>query len=328
MSTIQDSAATIMQLQITEVADNPLVRQQFINIYGALWGDENAAAVYEREAIHFNRIIRDSDPLKMCTPLSAYIAFIDLAVNGLTLEPGVRALCYLQPRRFKIGEKRGNDGKTYPVYEGRVNLTISGYGELYMRTRAGHIRHADNPVVVYEGDEFSFTDHGGVKTVNYALNLNHNASHPIACYLPMTRIDGTRDYGILLESDWGRLAGFSGRANKYFDKTTNRYVERPNELYTSGADGSIDTGFLRAKCIKHAFSSYPKLRVGRGTTFEADAKPEQPDFYNLGGCSFTGSAADPAPDPAPQPESFAPAPDHSEGVTIDTAESGNDDGTF
>lgn len=318
---IQESAAEIMQLKVTEVADNPKVRQQFISIYGSLWDEAEAEAVYKREAIHFNRLIRDNDKLQLCTPLSAFIAFIDLAVNGLTLEPGVRALCYLQPRKFKVGEKQARDGKTYPEYEARINLTISGYGELFMRARAGQIRHADNPVVVYEGDEFSFTDKGGVKTVSYSLNMSHNATHPIACYLPITRADGTRDYGIILESDWGRLAGYSGKANKYFDTKTNRYVERPNELYTSGANNTIDTGFLRAKCIKHAFSSYPKLRVGRGTSFEADMQPEQEDFY--GGIADAGNSQ-----PAQREESFAPAPDYSDGVTVDPSASYDNDETF
>ena len=307
MSKVNVSAQHIAALNPMEIVKDELVRQRFIDLYGALWGESN----------HFNRLLADNANLKACTSISVFIAFIDLAVCGLSVEPGTRALAYLQPRRYKTGKKDAN-GKD--IYEQRCTLIISGYGELIQRTRAGQIRHADNPVIVFEGDGFSFTDKGGTKSVEYTLNINHNSQKPVACFMRITRADGSIDYAVLLEEDWRRLAEYSGRANKKWDDNTRTYVETPNSLYTSGEGNRIDSGFLMAKCIKHAFKTYPKLRIGKGTTYESDEAPRQEDdFYGMG---------DNQQNEAPKEESFAPAPDTSAGVTIDPSQSEGDDGIF
>ena len=316
MNGVKITVERINALKPLDVVDDELVRQRFIDIYSALWGESEAEAAYEREAINFRKVIGDSENLKKCTAFSVFIAFIDLAVCGLSLEQGVRALAYLQPRKFKVGlnERGGN------VYEGRCCLTISGYGELVLRTRAGQIRHADNPVIVYEGDDFSFTDQGAVKKVSYTLNMNHNPEHIVACYLRITRADGTTDYSVMLESDWKRLEDYSGKANRYWDNEKRAYVENANSLYSSGAGGGIDTGFLIAKCIKHAFNTYPKVRIGKGTSFEADHGPKQEDdFYRV----EAASTRQPTPNPSEegrQADSFAEPKDTAAGVTVEPGE--------
>ena len=125
----------------------------------------------------------------------------------------------------------------------------------------------------------------------------------------------------MTEQDWKRLSDYSGKANRYWDNTARRYVENPNQLYTS-LDGQIDTGFLKAKCIKHAFKTYPKIAIGKGTQLESEIIEEnnQPEtsFDPYGG--MAGGDA-----PAPQEEkSFAAPADTSAGVTVAPA-AGNDD---
>ena len=192
-----------------------------------------------------------------------------------------------------------------------------------LRAKAGQILHADNPVVVYEGDEFAFGEKEGRKYVNYCCRIPRSSNRIIACFLKITRPDGTVDYSVMTEADWKRLSDFSGKANRYWDNTEKRYVENPNQLYTSG-DGQIDTGFLKAKCIKHAFKTYPKIAIGKGTQLESDVVTDpQPDFDPYGGM------ASGTPQPRPEEEkTFAPAPDMSAGVTIDPAANGNNDDTF
>lgn len=318
MSKVNVTAQQIAALKPMEVVKDELVRQRFIDLYGALWSEADAQAVYEREAIYFNRLLSESTNLKGCTPISIFIAFIDLAVCGLSVEPGTRALVYLQPRKYKTG-KQDQSGKD--MFEQRCTLTISGYGELIQRTRAGQIRHADNPVIVYEGDGFSFTDHNGTKSVEYTLNINHNPERPVACFMRITRADGSIDYAVMLEEDWRRLAGYSGKANRKWDNNRREYVEAPNALYFSGEGNRIDSGFLMAKCIKHAFRTYPKLRIGKGTTYEADEAPRQDD-------DFYGMDEDEQQPTPRQDETFAPEPDISAGVTVDPSQSDNDDETF
>lgn len=313
-----NQAQIIQSLKATDVIRNEYVRSQFINVYNAIWKD-GGEGTYEREAMYFNNQLRDNDKLRKCTGMSVFFSFIDLAVRGLTLEPGAQALCYLLPRNYCIGKNQQGQN----IYESRCSLTISGYGELVLRAKAGQILHADNPVIVYEGDGFEFGEKDGRKYVNYCCRIPRQSGRIIACFLKITRPDGTVDYSVMTESDWKRLSDFSAKANRYWDG--QRWVEKANQLYSTDG-GQIDTGFLKAKCIKHAFKTYPKIAIGKGTQLESEVLEEnnQPEtsFDPYGGMSG-GNA------PVPQEEqSFAPAPDVSAGVTVDPAANGNNDDVF
>ena len=314
-----NQAQAIQSLKATDVIRNDYVRQQFVAVYNAIW-KEGGEGAYEREAMYFNNQLRDSENLRKCTGMSVFFAFIDLAVRGLTLEPGAQALCYLLPRSYCIGKNAQGQN----VYEKRCNLTISGYGELVLRAKAGQILHADNPVVVYEGDGFEFGEKDGRKYVNYCCRIPRQSNRIIACFLKITRPDGTVDYSVMTEHDWKRLSDFSAKANRYWDG--HQWVEKANTLYSS-LEGQIDTGFLKAKCIKHAFKTYPKIAIGKGTQLESDVigNDNQPET----GFDPYGGMADNAGTPVPKAEqTYAPAPDLSAGVTIDPAAGGNSDDTF
>lgn len=306
MGNLQMTVEEINQLKPLEIVEHPVVRERFTQIYETLWG--NGEAAYQRESIYFNKALRDNDngKLQRATPFSIFTAFIDLAVCGLSLEPGTRALAYLMGRNVNIGTRE------QPKWEGRCVLTVSGYGELVMRTRAGQIRHADNPVLVYDNDEFSFRDTDGRKSISYTCNLPHTGHNITACYLRITRADGSIDYSVMLPEDWCRLAGYSQKQNR----------GRANELY--GMDGNgivhIDPGFLMAKCIKHAFKSYPKVRIGRGTELQSQQVDEQPqlsdeDIYGVNVDTETGEIREQA---APAPQPFGDPDPAPQGVTVDT----------
>lgn len=296
----------INQLKPLDIVGHPVVRERFTQIYELLWG--NGEAAYQRESIHFNRALRDNDKGKLlrCTPFSIFTAFIDLAVCGLSLEPGTRALTYLMSRNVNVGTKE------QPKWESRCVLTVSGYGELVMRTRAGQIRHADNPVLVYDNDEFSFKDVDGRKSVSYTCNLPHVGHTIVACYLRITRIDDTIDYAVMFPEDWVRLAVYSQKQNRGV----------ANELYGMDQKGivHIDPGFLMAKCIKHAFKSYPKVRIGRGTELQSQQVDEQPQLSDeelYGVDPETGEVLDDTPKSTPQAFGDNEPP---QGVTVNADE--------
>ena len=315
MSQITLTVEQLNAMDALEIATAPMVRDKFIDIYNTLWGAGTGEAAYERESRFFNRLLSENADLKKGTHFSLFTAFIDLAVCGLSLEPGARALCYLIGRNQKTSQKLDaqgrpmKDSKGYPVYnwEGRVVLTVSAYGELVLRERSGQIRHADNPVLVYEGDEFSFSDKGGRKEVEYVCHLPHTGKRIVACYLRITRADGSVDYSVMTEEDWVRLAQYSARQNR----------SGANALYGVDQKGivNIDPGFLMAKCIKHAFKTYPKVRVGRGTELQSQQTEEQEIEIND---SLYGVEAV----QEPQRQDFCQEPQQA-GVTIDT---GEDDG--
>lgn len=319
MSQINLTVEQLNQMQPLDIVTSPIVRDKFINIYDTLWGNGTGEAAYERESNYFNRLLRDKPELQKGTHFSLFTAFIDLALCGLSLEPGVRALCYLQGRNHKTTPKLDQQGRPlkdqngYIIYnwEGRVVLTVSAYGELVLRARAGQIRHADNPVLVYANDEFSFSDKGGRKEVEYTCHLPHVGQPVVACYLRITRADGTIDYSIMTDVDWKRLEKFS--------EDNDRRSHQANALYTSN-NGTIDSGFLMAKCIKHAFKTYPKVRIGRGTELQSQQVEEKEIEINdalYGVDTETGEVMQPEPQPF-----GPPANDLSAGVTVNA---GDDD---
>lgn len=321
MSNINLTVEQINQQKPLDIVAYEPVKQRFIQIYDTLWGEGTGLPAYERESIFFNKFLADNnDVANKVTRFSIFTAFIDLAVCGLSVESGVRALCYLQGRNTCIGKNE----KGQKIYEGRLVLTVSGYGELVLRARCGQIKYADNPVLVYQEDEFSFSDNNGQKSVNYTCHLPHASGNIVACFLRITRADGSVDYSVMFEEDWNRLAEFSAKQNKKYDEASRRYVKgNPNELYTSNK-GGIDTGFLIAKCIKHAFKTYPKVRIGKGTELQTEQEAPEPqidDFYGV-------QQEQPVQQPTPP---FGDAPDHSEGVQVaNSQEDGavEDDGAF
>lgn len=309
-----DTVSKLQQLKPWEVPTNADVQDHIVTLYNQVHGS-GGEAFAERESRYLNRFIIDDKKKWNVTSLSVFLAYVDLAVKDLTLEPGAQALCYLLNRNTKLKDSNGKD-----CWENRAYIAITGYGEILQRQRDGQIRHCDSPTVVYAGDEFSYKEVDGCKHVTYGLNINHDPGNPIACFMKITRVDGSVDYGIMLPEGWKRLQGYS-------DKQNGNYK---NELYTSGVGGTIDPGFLIAKCVKHAFKSYPKLKIGKGMVMEADLPEEEqmPDYYSMGGGD--GVEAPEAPQAPQKPESFAEPADHSEGVTVDPSAYGDsfDDGTF
>ena len=324
MSNLTLTVDEINQLAPLDIATHEMVRAKFIQIYEAMWTPStgiSGEAAYERESRNFNRILGEKEDLrKNCTRFSLFTAFLDVAISGLTLDPGARAQAYLLSRSIAVDSYVDQQGQKKSKYETQCVLTISGYGELLHRARVGQIRHADNPVIVYTEDDFEFGERNGNKFVNYTCRLPHTSGNIVACFMKINRADGSVDYAVMLPEDWSRLAGFSARQNRYWDNQKRQWVDRgPNALYGKQEDGSlkIDTGFLIAKCIKHAFKSYPKARIGRGTQLESQQVDEveiNDDLYGINdGTTVNTSTGEIIPK---HDTGFAPAPDTSAGVTI------------
>lgn len=333
MSKINLTVEQINDLQPMEIATNDFVRDKFIQIYEAMWTPStgiSGQAAYERESRNFNRILGEKEDIrKNCTRFSLFTAFLDVAISGLSLEPGPRAQAYLLARSIAI-ESYYDQGQKKNKYETQCVLTISGYGELLHRARVGQIRHADNPVIVYSEDEFEFGERNGNKFVNYTCRLPHTSGDIVACFMKITRADGSPDYAVMLPEDWSRLAGYSARNNARWDKEKKQWTNlKPNALYGKQEDGSlrIDTGFLIAKCIKHAFKSYPKARVGRATQLESQQVEEMEINDGIYGLE-DGSAVDTSTGEVSSKKDtgFAPAPDTSAGVTVNPETTSENDG--
>lgn len=319
MNKLELKLEAINSLDKMEIVNNSMVRDRFIEIYNAMWARTtgiSGEAAYEREARNFNRILSEKEDIrKHCTNFSIFTAFIDVAISGLTLEAGTKAQAYLMARNIVVDTYYDN-GQKKSKYETQCVLTISGYGELVLRARCGQIQYADNPVIVYAEDEFEFGERNGQKYVNYGCRLPHNSGQIVACFMKITRADGSIDYSVMLPEDWSRLAGFSARQNRKWNDQTKRWeIGDPNALYGLGKNGTgqIDTGFLIAKCIKHAFKAYPKARVGRGTQLESQQVDEMEITEDIYGVVDTQSGEVQSPH---NDAGFEPANDTTTGVTV------------
>lgn len=320
MSNITLTVEQINALDPMAIVTDQRVRDKFIQIYDTMWApstDVTGEAAYERESRSFNRILGEKEDIrKTCTRFSIFTSFLDIAISGLSVEPGTRAQAYLLARKVAVGKDPQNPQRN--IYQTMCVLTVSGYGEMVLRARCGQIRHADNPVIVYAEDSFEFGEHNGSKFVNYTCRLPHTSGNIVAAFMKITRNDGTIDYAVLLPADWQRLANYSARQNRYYDKNAGRYVDgKANDLYSANG-GQIDTGFLAAKLIKHAFKAYPKARVGRGTQLESQQVEEQPEITDdIYGCADAPAAVDPATgEIMSAAQGFGPAADTSAGVTV------------
>lgn len=272
-SIVQIKVEELNALPATKIVENEGVQLKFIQMYNAIWGSQMGEQIYHKEVFNFQKVLRENPAVAECSKMSLFGCFLDMAVNGLSLDNTSHPHCYLIPRNVKTGRK---DERGYDIYEKRASVSVTGYGELTMRMRAGQIRYADNPVIVYEGDIFSISLDNGVKKITYSAAIPRKSSNVIGAFIRIVRCDGSEDYQWLLEGDIQRLAKFSAKNNSYY-KNGQRVEGKANELYSSN-NGGIDPGFLENKMIKHAFDAYPKVRTGKFTVMATDQEEDIIDY--------------------------------------------------
>lgn len=307
---IQIRVEELNKLTPMEIVENSRVEQKFIQMYNSIHGTDKGVQMYHKEVFNFQKLLQENPALQECSQMSLYGCFLDMAVNGLSLDPTGKPHCYLVPRKSKTGHK-DKDGKD--IYEKRAAVSITGYGELVMRMRAGQVKYVDNPVVVYEGDTFSIGLDHGVKRITYSAAIPRKSNRIIGAFIRIVRNDGSEDYQWLLEGDIDRLKGFSEKANSFWDNTKKQRVTgKANELYSSNS-GQIDSGFLENKMIKHAFDAYPKVRIGKFTQMQSVEEPETVIDYGVedGESEIVNTGFD-EPQEYNQPEAIQPVVSQSD----------------
>lgn len=243
----------------SQIVTLPEVADRFMNLYSLMNGRNADAAriAYESEKFHFMKLLQDNPALQACTKLSLYGCFLDMAVQGLSFDPAMKH-AYVVPFNVKVKDSAGRE-----TWENRASLMIDGRGELLIRTRQGQIKHADNPVLVYEGDQFAYG------TKNDRIFVDHMAKFPrdanpkiMACYLRIERPDGSVDYKVFGVEEVMALREFS--------------KQKEGLMWTKGLPGTIAT-----KTIKHAFKSYPKVKLGNFTQLKSDTIDPGEEPFNI-----------------------------------------------
>jgi hypothetical protein len=234
----------------TLMVDGKDVKEKFISLLKKMhkMDCETAENIYDREAMYYKQAFRGEQKLRNCSLVSCYAAFLEVAILGVSLQPGAKSEAYMEAR------------------SGVCYLRISAYGELNLRIRSGQIVRMSNPQVIYEGDHFQpRTNERGDLTVDYRPLIPRK--HPlkiIGCYVCIVLPDDGRDFKWLLEDDIDRLKKYS------ISPTTGKAAAN----YSKGVDGQIDPGFLEAKTIRHAMRAYTKLRTGDNVAMDDDDDAE------------------------------------------------------
>ena len=252
--------AHLNELTAIQIADDEKVKNKFMTMVDTLHGTGTGAAVYEGERHYFNQLIQSNKDLKECTRLSLYGAFIDCAVQGLSFDPS-RKLAYLLWDNHNVGTSQN------PHYEKRARMAISPYGELYLRKKYGQIKDADTPEIVYEGEEFMKVSGKEGTLISHKITYPRPQTKIVAAYLRLVKPDGSVDYAIMDRTKMERLKQYSAKKNGGY----------ASKLY-GDASNDVDSGFMIAKLIKHAFSVYPKVKLkGDFSVFATDLEPDPID---------------------------------------------------
>lgn len=233
----ENKVSIIQKLQATpavQIPNVPEVADRFKQLYVTFNG-KDGARYYEAEKFHFAKLLQENPKLAACSKLSLYGCFLDVAVNGLSFDPAMKHL-YMIPVSAKVKALDGTER-----WETRAQVRISGQGELHLRVKNGQVKYCDNPVLVYEGDQFSYGTKNGTLFIDHQAMIPRKSDNIIACYLRITRNDDTVDYKIFSMEEIQKLRNFS--------------KDKDSLAWTSGLPGMVQT-----KTIKHAFRNYPKMR--------------------------------------------------------------------
>ncbi|TDQ79528.1 recombinase RecT [Sphingobacterium yanglingense] len=274
----QNLVKVLQSAKPAEIVEIDAVKEKFIAMHNAIHGSDKGEMIYHKEAFNFKKQLAETPGLKECSQLSLYGVFLDINVNGLSLEQGSKPDCYIIAKSHKTGKK---DAQNKDIYEKRASLQVSPYGELKLRMRAGQVKYADNPVIVYDCDTFEIGLNERGKQVVLAYKKMSNrpeGAKIVASFVRIERPDGSYEMPYLDQDDIQRLKGYSERQNSKWDDVQKKKVPgKANALYTSNG-GQIDTGFLAAKTIKHAFSTYPKVPTGKFSSLQEEFNHTEIDY--------------------------------------------------
>lgn len=264
-------------------------KDRFVSLYQTIHGRSNGDLFYEAEKFHFLKQISENPSLAQCDKLSIMGAFLDIAVNGLSADPNMKQV-YLVP------------------YKGKCTVSVSPYGELFLRQRSKQILHADNPVLVYEGDHFVTGIRNGETFIEHTAAYPRKSDHIIACYVRLVRPDGSVDFKVLSENEFENIRKMSKSPN--------------SPAYTTGR-----AGMFMAKTLKHAFKSYPRVKLrGDFSKVEEEIEIEEAIDYGFGSDETSAGTIESSSNGriTPNPASATAAPSASAQAVISSMTAAHD----
>ncbi len=245
---IQVTKKHIEALKPVAIAHDPAVKNQVISKMMAMYhmAPQEANRYYEREKDNFSKLISQSPDLSVCTPMSIYFAFMKAGALRLSFDNGKDAQIYLLPGNRNIGGKGKPD-----QWIKEVSAQPTPYGEKEVRINSGILKEVGDPFIVHQGDTYKvwLDEETGQKRVKW-VEAEKKSTKIVASFIRLVEPDGKVVYKTFDLTDIARWEASSKKKNK--DKGANA-------LYSSGPDGQIDEGFLKAKTLLHAFKGYKRV---------------------------------------------------------------------
>ena len=202
----------LQETKPAQIAELEFVKDKFIQNYNMCNPGNLGEMMYHRQLVHFKQQITGSEQLKKADPFSLYACFVTAAVNGYSLDP--------------------QDNEVYLIpMGGKAFLWRQAGAHVKRLTRTNQIKYVDQPLLVYEGDDFS-VENGVPKHVEKFATETFKAAY-VRFVLP----DGKDRYFIYRKSDWEAWKKKSQQAT--------------GDNWT-GNGGQPGAAFLRTKVVLHA----------------------------------------------------------------------------
>ncbi len=233
-------------------------KSQFIQIFAGVHSINSESPegflqcenMFESELFNFLQMFKAAPKLEATTTESRANVFLEVVSNGLTFSPSIGHV-YLTQRIFTT-ETPGTDDQGRPVVyknqEARLQWQKTVDGKLFLCVKAGSVVSIKPPVIVYEGDAYSYTDRSGDDELVYTERKEKkDDDRIIGGYVWVREPNNIKTLYRMDISDLDRLKEYSARQNG---------TQGANALYKSGKNGQVDTGFFKTKIKSHALNNY------------------------------------------------------------------------
>lgn len=203
-----------------DIMELPAVRDRWVNTYNMTSGRQDGDLKFEAEKVLFIQTVSESATLAKCTQMSIYSSFILLAVSGLSLRDDQ---AYLVPYKDKCG------------------FMVGWKGRLEQITQIPGVERVNEPICVFDGEEFEYEiNEGEYKVVKHRPLLNTQGREILAVYCTIRQAGHVRTFLMKREEvlsirdrfsasykDYMKIPvnGDGKRMKKYKDKQTQEWKE-------------------------------------------------------------------------------------------------------
>lgn len=248
----------IKNLSPIQVLEDKAIGEHFVTKFMAVYrtSKDQAVAYYEREIDNFIKRVNESEDLAACTPMSLFVALMQVGGWKLSFEGGSQSEVYLIPGNRKLVI----EGKEVWIKEAVAQP--SPYGEKKIRVETGQVKHVGNPTVVYECDQYTESVKDGRTLVEWSKGKRDETSRIVGGFILLEYPDGSKEFKTYDMNDVASWEKASEKKNKGKANALYGWAwvgSGQSAAYKKIDGGQIDKKFFEGKILKHAFKLLPRV---------------------------------------------------------------------